>query len=239
MLLSAHADLAISSGWFEKECPRHLVTVPAYAISRVPVTAGEWNVFAAASGIPAAAGDDRLPVSGIGWVRAQEFCRWFSGEYGFAVTLPSESQWERAARGDDAREYPWGDSYEPGRANLADLGVGGPLPVGNFPAGASPFGVLDLAGNVDEWTSTVYAPYPGAPAAVPDAEPWAADVHVTRGGSWIHHRDLARCARRHGAYGADLRGVGFRLAAPFTADLSGHTLRRSFSVAQPVQGGLP
>nr|WP_277924679.1 SUMF1/EgtB/PvdO family nonheme iron enzyme [Microbacterium ureisolvens] len=93
--------------------------------------------------------------------------------------------------------------------------IGGTTPVGSFPDGASPFGVLDMAGNVDEWTSTRYAPYPGAPADVPVLETWAFDPHITRGGAFRHDRDLARCARRHGAYEADLAaiGVGFRLAA--------------------------
>lgn len=79
-----------------------------------------------------------------------------------------------------------------------------------------------MAGNADEWTSTVYAPYPGypgypgAPAEVPSTEGWAFDRHVTRGGAFRHDRDLARCARRHGAYEPDLEaiGVGFRPAAP-------------------------
>jgi len=153
-----------------------------------------------------------VPVSGVAWADAVAFCAWFGEAHGEPVRLPTETEWERAARGDDAREYPWGSGFDPARANLRDHGAGGPIPVGSLPTGASPFGVLDLAGNVDEWTSTTYAPYPGAPADVPVAETWASDVHVTRGGAWFHHRDLARCARRHGAYGADLTGIGFRLA---------------------------
>lgn len=75
--------------------------------------------------------------------------------------------------------------------------------------------MLDLAGNADEWTSTRYAPYPGAPAEVPATEEWAFDPHITRGGAFRHDIDLARCARRHGAYERDLAaiGVGLRLAA--------------------------
>lgn len=155
------------------------------------------------------------PVSGVAWADAVAFTGWMSERLGVAVRLPSEDEWERAARGDDAREFPWGDEYRPGLANLVDAGLDTTTPVGSFPDGASPFGVLDMAGNVDEWTSTLYAPYPGAPAEVPAVEDWAFDPHITRGGAFRHDRDLARCARRHSAYEQDLAaiGVGFRLAA--------------------------
>jgi formylglycine-generating enzyme required for sulfatase activity len=76
------------------------------------------------------------------------------------VRLPTEDEWERAARGDDVREYPWGDAFDPGRANLAEAGLERTSVVGTFPRGASPFGLLDLAGNVDEWTPRCIAPIP-------------------------------------------------------------------------------
>jgi toxoflavin biosynthesis protein ToxD len=152
----------------------------------------------------------RHPIDGVRWEQAQRFCVWLSDRLGELFRLPTEDEWERAARGDDTREYPWGDEYDANCANLAEARLGGTTPVGSFPRGASPFGVLDLAGNVDEWTATVYAPYPGAPADVPARESWALDPHVTRGGSWRQHRDLARCARRHGVYPGNL-GAGFRL----------------------------
>lgn len=213
-LVRDHADLAIPVSWFEKECPRAAVTVPGFLIARTPVTNDQYSAFLADRGErvpPDGVGDH--PATGVPWHDAAAYCRWLSGRSGRSVRLPTEDEWERAARGDDAREFPWGDEYAADRANLAEAGIGGPAPVGALPLGASPFGVLDMVGSVDEWTATEFAPYPGAPATVPRTESWAADPHVTRGGAWFHHRDLARCARRHGAYDRELTGIGFRLAA--------------------------
>ncbi|MFI0901122.1 formylglycine-generating enzyme family protein [Streptomyces sp. NPDC020983] len=211
-----YADTGALPEWFMKESPRTRIHVPAFRIARTPVTVGRWALFAEATGAPVPHGAQDHPVIGIPWAAAVAYCRWLGGRLGLGVRLPTEDEWERAARGDDGREFPWGEEYRPGLANLVDLGIGTTTPVGAFPEGASPFGVLDMAGNADEWTSTPYAPYPGAPAEVPATEPWAFDRHITRGGAFRHDRDLARCARRHGAYEPDLEaiGVGFRLAAP-------------------------
>lgn len=93
-----------------------------------------------------------------------------------------------------------------------ELGLGHALPVGSLPLGASAFGVLDMAGNVDEWTATEYYPYAGAPDDVPVVEDQAFGRHITRGGGFVHSRDLARCSRRHGIYTPG-GGAGFRVAA--------------------------
>ncbi|MGW1201394.1 formylglycine-generating enzyme family protein [Streptomyces cyaneofuscatus] len=211
-----YADTHVPEAWYRKEVPRTEIHVPAFRIARTAVTVEQYTLFAAATGRPAPQGPADHPVIGVTWEAATAYCRWLGERSGFAVRLPTEDEWERAARGDDGREFPWGDEYRTGLANLVDLGIGTTMPVGSFPDGASPFGVLDMAGNADEWTSTLYAPYPGAPADVPETEDWAFDRHITRGGAFRHDRDLARCARRHGAYEEDLAaiGVGFRPAAP-------------------------
>ncbi|WP_043628421.1 formylglycine-generating enzyme family protein [Nonomuraea candida] len=211
-----YAATGVPVEWYRKEAPRTAIHVPAFRIARTPVTAGQWALFARATGRPAPQAPADHPVIGVAWQDAADYCRWLGERLGDpGVRLPAEDEWERAARGDDDREFPWGDEYRTGLANLVDLGIGTTTPVGSFPEGASPFGVLDMAGNADEWTSTLYAPYPGAPADVPGTEDWAFDPHITRGGAFPHDRDLARCARRHGAYEEDLAaiGVGFRLAA--------------------------
>lgn len=212
-----YADTGVPVEWYRKEAPRTQIRLPAFRIARTQVTVGQWTLFAMATDRPIPQAPADHPVIGITWGAATDYCRWLGEQFdGQEVRLPTEDEWERAARGEDDREFPWGAQYRTGLANLVDLGIGTTMPVGSFPEGASPFGVLDMAGNADEWTSTLYDPYPGAPTEVPSVEEWAFDPHVTRGGSFRHDRDLARCARRHGAYERDLTeiGVGFRLAAP-------------------------
>jgi toxoflavin biosynthesis protein ToxD len=209
VVVERHGDLALPASYIAKEAPRATVEVPGFRVSRVPVTVLAWNRFAADAGWEPVEAPVDHPVDGVTWWEAAAYAEWLGDELNAPIALPSELQWERAARGDDDREYPWGDEHRADAANLLELGVGGALPVGSLIAGASPFGVLDLAGNVDEWVRDEYAPYDGAPPEVPATESWALDPHVTRGGSPFHARDLARCARRHGLY--EGRGAGFRL----------------------------
>lgn len=209
-VVERHSDLGLPRGYFAKEAPRSTVFVAGFFMLRVPVTVDAWNLFAIDSGRTRVDQAPGFPVDERSWDDAVEFCDWYSDLSGNRVRLPSEDEWERAARGEDVREYPWGDTFHATCANLAEGGLKRTSPVGAFPEGASPFGFLDLAGNVDEWTSTLYAPYPGAPEDVPLLESWALDRHITRGGSWRQHRDLARCARRHSIYPGG-SGAGFRL----------------------------
>jgi toxoflavin biosynthesis protein ToxD len=208
-------DLPVEQSWFLKECPRHTVRVGAFAIARTPLTVAAFARFASALGLPAAlarAGEPTGPPDhpvAVPYRLAEELARALAAATGRPVQLPDEAQWERAARGDDVREYPWGERFSPELANIGEGSRGGTTPVGSYPRGASPFGALDMAGNLDEWTRSGYAPYPGAPAEVPAVETWALDPHVTRGGGWNHQRDAARCARRHGLY--DDGPVGMRL----------------------------
>lgn len=211
-VVTRHADLALPRGYFAKETPRAEIEVPAFWIGRVPVTCADYEEHCREIGAEPVPGPGDVPVV-LSHEGALSFCAWLSERWGVPVGLPTESQWERAARGDDDREYPWGDEFDPARANLAEAQVGAMTPVGSFPSGASPFGVFDLVGNVDEWTSSTYAPYPGADADVPAVEEWATDPHVTRGGMYYHHRDLARCARRHALY-APHDAAGFRIVVP-------------------------
>ena len=196
------------------EAPRHRVACAAFRIGRTPVTNGEYADFIAASGHPppshwpgggVPAGRERHPVTYVSWHDAVAYCRFVGG------FLPSEAQWERAARGGDERTWPWGD--EPPTAERATFGTTDTAPVGSHPGGVGPFGALDLAGNAWEWTTSALRPYPYDPADGRD-DPSRSDSRVVRGGAFIHGPGEIRCSYRHElASGAVDHYVGLRLAA--------------------------
>lgn len=162
--------------------------LPAFQIAKFPVTNQQYTHFLAANPqFPAPSnwiersypvGKERHPVTGVSLYDAVAFCEWLG------CRLPSEEEWERAARGDDARTYPWGEDWVDGRyCNNWDAQIGGTTPVDKYPDGVSPFKVWDMLGNVWEWTAS---PYQG---------PF---LHILRGGSWrlfskynirVTHRD--------------------------------------------------
>lgn len=195
------------------EAPRHRVPVAAFRIGRTQVTNAEYAVFVAAVGYPAPShwpGDtpssdqDSHPVTYVSWQDARAFCTWAGG------FLPTEAQWERAARGDDDRAWPWGDAaptVEHATFNLLETSV-----VGLHSRGASSFGALDLAGNAWEWTASAYRAYPYDAADGREAGEMS-ESRVVRGGACIHGPGEIRCSYRHGmlAGGVDYY-VGFRLA---------------------------
>jgi formylglycine-generating enzyme required for sulfatase activity len=136
-------------------------------------------------------------VVNVSWDDALAYCRWLSQVSGQSITLPSEAQWEKAARGDkDKRAYPWGDTWNKTKCNTAELGLGDTTPVGIFPEGASPYGCLDMAGNVWEWTRSAYHEYPYDPADGREDLNGTDVLRVLRGGSWFIHGDGARVPGR-------------------------------------------
>jgi formylglycine-generating enzyme required for sulfatase activity len=205
-------DLGIPLQWLRKECPDHEVFVPEFSISRYLVTCEVMSLAAEDGAVQwQQTGPDTHPAS-VDHRQALAFCAWMSNRLDVLVRLPSEPEWELSARGMDGRVFPWGDRFDRDLANTRESGIGSTTPVGSFPLGRSPYGLLDVAGNLDEWTGTEYAPYPGAPPDVVAVETWALSPIVTRGGGFNHGRDAARCARRHGLY--EPGPVGLRIATP-------------------------
>jgi formylglycine-generating enzyme required for sulfatase activity len=202
---------------FAVEQPQHPVAVEGFWIDRTEVTNRRYGLCVAAGECRASrlADDpeynaDESPVGGIPWQEAADYCAWAGAR------LPTEAEWEYAARGQEGDVFPWGNAYECGRANLwedcsaCDDGYDGPSPAGAFPAGASWCGGLDMAGNVWEWVADAFAEYAGGG----DASTGESDAtRVLRGGSWGYCPAFARAAYRYPVpAGADYLAVGFRCA---------------------------
>jgi formylglycine-generating enzyme required for sulfatase activity len=219
----------------ESDNPSQILILPTFHIARYPVTFAQFQCFIDAADVD----DDRWwagmpeeveafgtvyrvrefgnqafkypnhPRETVSWYQAVAYTRWLSDKLGYLIALPTEEQWEKAARGTDGRRYPYGDAYDPMKGNTNDTNIGQTSAVGIFLAGASPYGVLDLSGNVFEWCLNH------------DDEPDQTGVdasgagRVLRGGSWDDDLDFARAAYH---YGGDpdnrLSYVGFRLCRP-------------------------
>jgi formylglycine-generating enzyme required for sulfatase activity len=155
------------------------------------------------------------PVVDVTWYEALAYPRWLAEVTGKPYRLPTEAEWEKAARGDkDRREYPWGEGFDPKKVNMGigDEQVGGTSPVGIYPGGVSPYGIMDLSGNVWEWCSSLFQGYLYDPSdGREDLE--AEGPRVLRGGSWGYVIErLARCSCRHGVHPAlFLDSCGFRV----------------------------
>ncbi len=216
-------------GWYERERPRGSHETPGFEITVTPITNRQYAAFLSATGHPAPdvdratwqgyrlihpyertrrhawtrglppEGREAHPVVLVSHADARAYAAWLSAETGRRWRLPSELEWEKAVRGSDGRRFPWGDDWDPRRLNSHDRGPFDTLPVGRFPAGQGPHGLLDGAGQVFEWTAS-----PGNPGRF-----------VVKGGSWDDSGcGVCRPAARH-ARPADLKHilVGFRLLA--------------------------
>jgi formylglycine-generating enzyme required for sulfatase activity len=199
----------------------HNVRIEAFYIAQYPVTNASYQKFLMDSGHPSPLnwpeglyfeliGDH--PVANITWQDACAYCRWLSAETGQDYHLPTEAQWEAAARGPAGLIYPWGNKFDKARCNTWEAGMGRTTPVDAYPEGASPYRVMDLVGNVWEWCNTLYADYPYRAddgRETPDAQGW----RVLRGGSWLDFEWGARAARRlSGQPDYATRNTGFRVA---------------------------
>jgi formylglycine-generating enzyme required for sulfatase activity len=161
----AGAEFGSARPWYLDEHPEHSADLPDFFIDRLEVTNGLYKRFIDATqarpprfwterNFPK--GRENHPVTGVSWYEADHYCRWAGKR------LPTEAEWEKAARGADGREFPWGNVFDPKKANTGASGFGAPLPVGSLPEGVSPYGVLDMAGNAWEWVEDWYRPYPGS-----------------------------------------------------------------------------
>jgi formylglycine-generating enzyme required for sulfatase activity len=203
--------------WIRKECPQHPVSLPEFRIARYPVTNEEYDRFRHARNWTTPESirsrePGTHPVWGVNYNDCSAFCAWLSEESGEHCRLPTEEEWEYAARGPSRREYPFGDRFDATCCNTIEAGIGSVTPVDHYSSGVSEFGLWDMAGNVEEWTSSWYQPYPGGELILDDLLLKWGRYRVLRGGSFARGGDLARCARRHGPLDAPVyRFRGFRV----------------------------
>jgi formylglycine-generating enzyme required for sulfatase activity len=239
---------------YRPEVPRRILDLPAFWIDRTEVTNDQYLAFVEATGHPVPDAEElwaapyrwkdghpppglgRHPVTLVSVDDARDFCRWRGME------LPTEEQWEKAARGTDGRTYPWGDRYSAWRLAGAEQRSREPLDnidrwrawwsetyrkrmrghevgtfeVGHFPGGASPWGALDMAGNVFEWVDGTFDAYPGSPYTHPE---FGVGFQVVRGGDWYLDRIYHRAAARLRAPPEHrVPTIGFRCACSNLAD---------------------
>ncbi|MBP1465495.1 SUMF1/EgtB/PvdO family nonheme iron enzyme [Candidatus Chloroploca sp. M-50] len=208
----------------DREKPQHTLTLPDYWIGTTPVTNAQFRPFVEGDGYTNPAywtkvgwawreqekivtpqwwndspwNGARHPVVGVSWFEAVAYCRWLSAQIGHEFRLPPAAEWEKAARGREGRIWPWGNAWESGRCNSKKARHNRTTPVDQYPTGASPYGVLDMAGNVWEWCATLSSK--GNPYQLEDE--WQAAYleadkgRIRRGGSWYHEQKYVRASCR-------------------------------------------
>jgi len=154
----------------DDEQPQHTLYLPDYYLAKTPVTNAQYAAFVQATGHEPPehwkqkkppSGKQEHPVVNVRWHDAVAYCQWLTEKSIRTYRLPTEAEWEKAARGTDGRIYPWGNQWDEKLCNTSEGGKGGTTPVGAYPDGASPYGLLDMAGNVWEWCATQWGkPYP-------------------------------------------------------------------------------
>ncbi len=218
------SDMDKDQDAIDSEFPQFEVKLSEYWIAKYPVTVAQFTAFARDSGFSldekwhAYNKVDNHPVVTVSWDDAVKYCEWLTeklkqkGYADWKIQLPAEAQWERAARGDDRRIYPWCGKFDAEKLNCYETLIGKTSPVGCFPGGNSFYGLSDMSGNVSEWCSDWYGEYHSEPVNDP-AGPESGATKVLRGGSWLHFARQCRSANRDDdAPESRYESVGFRVS---------------------------
>jgi formylglycine-generating enzyme required for sulfatase activity len=247
------SDKAHDPSAYQDELPQHEGTLPRYWISRYPVTVAQFRAFVEGAGTrpqypESLQGVANHPVVSVSWYEAVNYCDWLTAclrawsgmpeplatllrDARWQVGLPSEAEWEKAARGTEGLIYPWGNEPDPNRANYHNTGLSTTSTVGCFPDGLSPYGIEDLSGNVWEWTRSLWGnyPYPANQREQVRREDFKAgqgSPRVLRGGAVYDVLRYVRCAcrgrgypkLRHGYFPYHLNWlIGFRVVVSPTS----------------------
>lgn len=205
------------------EIPQRVINLAAFYVDKYEVTNSQYQKFIDATGRAAPvdphdplyyswvngkppAGQENHPVVYVSWSDAEDYCRW-SGK-----RLPTEEEWEKAARGSDGRAWSWGNTFDEARCNVYESSPLWTTPIGSYPEGVSPYGVYDMCGNVAEWTASWYQPYPGTRL---QRASFGQHFKVARGGAWVlPYEPWSRATNRNLAQPPDYRhrSLGLRCA---------------------------
>ena len=208
------SDPSVDKDARDNEQPQHTLYLPDYYLAETPVTNAQYAAFVQATGHrqsyhwesrKSPEGKEDHPVIYVSWYDAVAYCHWLAEVTGKPYRLPSEAEWEKGARGNDGRIYPWGNQWDAERCNSLEGRKRDTTPVDAYPQGASPYGLLDVAGNVWEWTRSLWGEGFGEPSFKYPYDP--ADgredlgapgviLRVLRGGAFDHNRWVVRCACR-------------------------------------------
>ena len=211
----------VDQGLFKVEQPQHQIYVQGFEIGRYPVTNLDYYFFIMETnatvprqwpGFQFNDNEADHPVVGISLKEALVYCQWISKVLRSPYRLPSEAEWEKAARSGDARIYPWGEQFETWRCNTSESGRRTTNATGIYsPGGDSPYGVTDMAGNIMEFTISPLNPYPFNETPTRTIEDYG--QYVVRGGGWYYSRMMARCSARDSVAAVyNSQSIGFRLA---------------------------
>lgn len=225
--------ISIPERWFlmgsdtgqDCESPVHRVWVESFLLAATQVTNAEYDLFLRATASQATPfrddpnfSDPRQPVVGVSWFEAVRYCEWLSSQAGRRYRLPTEAEWERAARaGIEQKQFPWGDEPPQSLPDYAKRWQNGPEPVAHYAANG--FGIYDICENVHEWCSDWYDPNyhavsPERNPRGPEQSPMNPPRKASRGGSWRHHIKVARCSARSSIPPQfQYADYGFRLAS--------------------------
>jgi formylglycine-generating enzyme required for sulfatase activity len=202
----------------DNEMPQHTFFLDSYYIGKYPITNFQYDTFLRTTGYQGPKGwcidesEPFVPVTQVSWHDCWEYCRWLKKITERNFRLPTEAEWEKAARGKDGRRWPWGNEFDEAKCNITtELSAKGITPVGKFsPIGDSSYGISDMAGNVWEWTSSLIRSYPYRHDERENLD--IVGDRVLRGGSWFSTARSVRCSYRSSAAQTSSRNdIGFRV----------------------------
>jgi len=220
-IYNKYKSIGVKRNWIEKEIPLHNTYVEDFHAAIFPVTNNQYRFFLLDSNFDELPTSWRYgsypyhlsdhPVYTVSLKAVDAYCRWLSQKIGHDVRIPSEVEWEYLATGGAYKQYTWGNDFSHFYSNTNEILLQNTTPVGVFLESKSNFGIYDLIGNVEEYVSNEYFPYPGGDFIEDDLYKKLGNYRVAKGGAFNRFSDLARIQRRHGAYPSSLYAIGFRV----------------------------